>query len=88
MLQQAHEQCAERVKVDSQLLIEAAQRAASIGYLKFISPADELEVAQLQAKGWPNAFMAGRLVEVRLHSQCACVCWSHRIPLGILLRVN
>ena len=58
MLQQAHEQCAERVEGDRKLLGEAAQRAVQLM---------QLEVAQLQAKGWPNAFLAGRLVEVSLH---------------------
>jgi hypothetical protein len=58
MLQQAHEQCAERVEGDRKLLGEAAQRAVQLM---------QLEVAKLQAKGWPNAFLSGRLVEVSLH---------------------
>lgn len=56
MLQRAHEQRANRIAADLDLIDQAAQQAIEVM---------QQQVAQLQDKGCPNAFVAGKAVEVR-----------------------
>jgi hypothetical protein len=59
MLQQAHGQRAERVEADRKQLLDAVQHAVQLM---------QQQVTQLEDKGWQNAYMAGKLVEVRRQS--------------------
>jgi hypothetical protein len=56
MLQQAQAQRSQRVAADNQALVEAAHKAVQLMVQ---------QVLQLEAQGWPNAYLAGKLVEVR-----------------------
>lgn len=62
MLQQAQVQRSQHVEADKQALAGAAQRAVQLM---------AQQVVALEAQGWPNAYLAGKLVEVRASPQAA-----------------